>query len=248
MERMLAKGGLAMPVSRRFAYLLMLLVSGPTLSAAQAKSPTFAPKIDCDTGGCAHSVAIGDLDADGDADLATANFGSDDATILLNHGDGTFAPGVHYDAGDWPHSITIGDLDGDGDADLATVNVFSHSASILLNNGDGTFAVGAINRTGESPKSVAIGDLDGDGDADLAVANCHSDNVSVLLNQRVSKCEGDANGDGTVGPLDSGFVLARFGCPVGIGDPYCDAADQNGDGIVDPLDSGLILARLGDCP
>ncbi len=49
-----------MPVSRRFAYLLMLLVSGPTLSVVQAKSPTFAPKIDCDTGGCAHSVAIGD--------------------------------------------------------------------------------------------------------------------------------------------------------------------------------------------
>ena len=25
------------------------------------------------------------------------------------------------------------------------------------------------------------------------------------------ECEGDANGDGTVDPLDSGFVLARFG-------------------------------------
>ncbi|MCH7852405.1 MAG: hypothetical protein IIC41_06440, partial [Candidatus Marinimicrobia bacterium] len=47
-------------------------------------------------------------------------------------------------------------------------------------------------------------------------------------------CEGDANGDGTVDPLDSGFVLARFGCSVGTGDPSCDAADQNGDGAVDP--------------
>ncbi|MCH7702676.1 MAG: hypothetical protein IID37_13420, partial [Planctomycetes bacterium] len=57
------------------------------------------------------------------------------------------------------------------------------------------------------------------------------------------ECEGDANGDGTVDPLDSGFVLARFGCPVGTGDPSCDAADQNGDGSVDPLDSGFVLAR-----
>lgn len=60
-------------------------------------------------------------------------------------------------------------------------------------------------------------------------------------------CEGDANGDGTVDPLDSGYVLARFGCPVGTGDPSCDAADQNGDGSVDPLDSGFVLARFGDC-
>ena len=61
-------------------------------------------------------------------------------------------------------------------------------------------------------------------------------------------CDGDANGDGVVDPLDSGFVLARFGCPVGEGDPGCDAADQNGDGVVDPLDSGYVLARFGDCP
>ena len=61
-------------------------------------------------------------------------------------------------------------------------------------------------------------------------------------------CEGDANGDGTVNPLDSGFVLTRFGCTVGTGDPDCDAADMNGDGLVDPLDIGFVLARFGPCP
>ena len=61
-------------------------------------------------------------------------------------------------------------------------------------------------------------------------------------------CEGDANGDGLVDPLDSGFVLARFGCPVGTGDPSCETADMNGDGLVDPLDSGFVLARFGECP
>ena len=60
-------------------------------------------------------------------------------------------------------------------------------------------------------------------------------------------CEGDANGDGTVDPLDSGFVLARFGCLVGTGDPSCDTADMNGDGAVDPLDVGFVLARFGAC-
>lgn len=61
------------------------------------------------------------------------------------------------------------------------------------------------------------------------------------------ECEGDANGDGTVDPLDSGFVLARFGCPVDTGDPGCDAADVNNDGEVNPLDSGFVLARFGPC-
>jgi len=60
-------------------------------------------------------------------------------------------------------------------------------------------------------------------------------------------CNGDANGDGLVDPLDSGFVLARFGCAVGEGDPSCDIADQNGDGSVDPLDVGFVLARFGEC-
>ncbi len=73
-----------------------------------------------------------------------------------------------------------------------------------------------------------------------------SGTITILPSE--TPCEGDANGDGTVDPLDSGFVLARFGCPVGAGDASCDAADQNGDGAVDPLDSGFVLARFGPCP
>ena len=65
---------------------------------------------------------------------------------------------------------------------------------------------------------------------------------------KLTCCEGDANDDGVVDPLDAGFVLARFGCDVGTGDVGCDSADQNGDGTVDPLDSGFVLARFGECP
>ena len=70
--------------------------------------------------------------------------------------------------------------------------------------------------------------------------------VAVRLTPTIP-CEGDANGDGVIDPLDSGFVLARFGCPVGGGDPNCDVADQNDDGSVDPLDVGFVLARFGPC-
>lgn len=71
------------------------------------------------------------------------------------------------------------------------------------------------------------------------------DNVVVSING--DDCEGDANGDGTVDPLDTGFILSRFGCDVGGADPTCDTADQNGDGAVDPLDVGFVLSRFGPC-
>ena len=87
--------------------------------------------------------------------------------------------------------------------------------------------------------------IDGSGNGEINPIEIFSLNAAKAA---PAPCEGDANGDGMVDPLDSGFVLARFGCPVGTGDPSCDAADQNGDGAVDPLDSGFVLARFGDCP
>jgi len=190
---MLNMGGYAMSVSKSFACVLLLLVCVLALPVARA---------DCTT---------------------------------------LFADDVLY--GPAGRSVAIGDLDGDGDADLVTSGVY-----VLLNNSDGTFADPVLYDVGWDLGSLAIGDLDGDGNPDLAVANAYSDNISLLLNQCRAICEGDANGDGTVDPLDSGYVLARFGCSVGTGDPNCDAADQNGDGDVDPLDSGFVLARFGKCP
>ncbi|MCH7720303.1 MAG: hypothetical protein IH988_04855 [Planctomycetes bacterium] len=58
-------------------------------------------------------------------------------------------------------------------------------------------------------------------------------------------CDGDVNGDGLVDPLDSGFVLARFG--LDASDPANCQADANCDGLIDPLDSGYVLARFGLC-
>ncbi|MCH7702950.1 MAG: hypothetical protein IID37_14805 [Planctomycetes bacterium] len=78
----------------------------------------------------------------------------------------------------------------------------------------------------------------GDHDIFLTTLQCVDDPPS---------CDGDANGDGLVDPLDSGFVLARFGCDVDSGDPDCDTADMNGDALVDPLDVGYVLARFGTC-
>ena len=60
-------------------------------------------------------------------------------------------------------------------------------------------------------------------------------------------CAGDANRDGVVDPLDTGFVQARFGCDYPGDGEFCLQADVNEDGVVDPLDVGFILARFGEC-
>ncbi|MCH7701913.1 MAG: sulfatase-like hydrolase/transferase [Planctomycetes bacterium] len=82
---------------------------------------------------------------------------------------------------------------------------------------------------------------------DLApLAQQNYDELSLVIDAHTA-CEGDVVLDGTVDPLDSGFVLARYGCNVLWGDLDCVAADVNGDQAVDPLDSGFVLARFGDC-
>lgn len=79
------------------------------------------------------AVASGDLDGDGDQDVAVANSTSHDVSVLLNQGDGTFAPHVQHGVGAAPWSVTSGDLDGDGDLDLVVANGNSNTVSVFLN-------------------------------------------------------------------------------------------------------------------
>ena len=133
------------------------------------------------------SVAAGDLNGDGRADLAVVNIGSDDIAIRLGNGDGTFIAGVTAGAGTDPDAVTAADLDRDGDLDLAVANSGSHDVSVLLGNGDGTFQTAVLYAAGTNPRSVVSGDFNRDGRLDLAVANGGSANVSLLL----------GNGNGT---------------------------------------------------
>jgi hypothetical protein len=128
-------------------------------------------------------IAAGDLDHDGDPDLAVTNWADNTVSILINDGSGTFAPPTDYIVGDSPYAIVAADLDGDGDLDLAVTNLTAFDAvSILLNNGDATFAPGADLPVARLPDAVSAGDLDGDGDIDLAATNISSASVSVLMN------------------------------------------------------------------
>ena len=180
------------------------------------------------------SVAVGDFNGDGIADLGIANFAGANVTILLGNGDGTFKAATNSPVAveAFPWSIAIGDFNGDGITDLAVANSKYTSGppgtvSVLLGVGDGTFHPAADSpiAVGSDPVSVVVGDFDGDGKADLATANNGDATATILLGR----------GDGT-------FAEAAFS-PVRTGDfPQSEAvADFNGDGVSD-----LAVANAGN--
>src|SRR5207247_3960170 len=88
------------------------------------------------------SIAVGDFNGDGKADLAVANHVSHDVTILLGNGDGSFnpAPGSPVPAGYFPAAVVVSDFNGDGKPDLAVANFTnSFNLTILLGDGNGGF-------------------------------------------------------------------------------------------------------------
>ena len=121
------------------------------------------------------SVAWGDMDGDGDLDLAFANryiFEGEVNQVYRNEGGGHFAL-AWESTGDrkWTESVAWGDMDGDGDLDLAFGNSLQVN-QVYRNAGDSTFGL-AWQSTGDAKatSSVAWGDMDGDGDLDLACGN-----------------------------------------------------------------------------
>ena len=65
-------------------------------------------------GGCSWSVALGDLDGDGDLDMAVANYDGDTVSVLAGLGDGTFELPLTYAVGKTAWSVALGDFNGDG--------------------------------------------------------------------------------------------------------------------------------------
>jgi hypothetical protein len=181
------------------------------------------------------SIALGDVDGDGDLDLVTATLNS--VGVRLNGGDATGSnTGVFSNGADLsilgPLVVALGDVDGDGDLDLVTANGTSTSAysgpvSVRLNGGDatgsntGVFSNGSDITVGSNPRNVILGDLDGDGDLDLLTANNGGSAVSVRLNG------GDATGSNT-GKFSNGSDPA-----VGTQPSSLALGDVDGDGDLD---------------
>jgi hypothetical protein len=90
-------------------------------------APTFA------VGMFPASVTVSDFNRDGKPDLAVANNGSDNISVLLGNGAGAFQAAVNYSAGFAPGATSAGDLNGDGNPDLVVADYsFENKISVLL--------------------------------------------------------------------------------------------------------------------
>jgi hypothetical protein len=96
----------------------------------------------------AYSVAVGDLNGDGNLDMAVANFGGprgpsglqSDASVLLGNGDGTFQPAINYAIGKNSTFVAIGDFNNDKMPDLVVTDNINSDVIELLNTGVATFS------------------------------------------------------------------------------------------------------------
>src|SRR5262249_26321067 len=101
------------------------------------------------------SVATGDFNGDGVADLVTANTNNSSVSVLLGSGNGRFAAAANFFVGGLnPPSVAVGDVNGDGRLDIVTANQSSSDVSVLLGQGDGTFGAGKTFAAGANPDFV----------------------------------------------------------------------------------------------
>lgn len=211
-----------------------------TFTAPYSGDSLFLPVVTYSSGGTyAFSIAVADMDGDGNQDLAVANCnpkngntceGAGEVGVLLGNGDGTFRPVVTYGSGGaGAHSIVAADVNGDGKQDLLVANrcgstdsrcLYNGSVGVLLGKGNGTFW-GAVtyDSGGTGSTSIAVADVNADGNLDLIVTPVCTNSIcgaGVLL----------GNGDGT-------FRLAAT--QGSFGGVSVAVADVNQDGRPDLL-------------
>ena len=190
----------------------------------------------------ASMIAAGDVNNDGNPDLALTEHDSVGVVVLLGKGDGRFAAAqlspfaAHQGTKAHNHGLALSDLNEDGNLDITTSNQNDNSVSVLLGNGRGSFAqaVGSPFAVGRAPYPHAVGDVNKDGHLDIVTPNVGSNNVTVLL----------GNGKGSF------TAAARSPYAVETRPYYIAIGDVSGDGKIDLItthdDISLMSTLLGD--
>jgi len=186
------------------------------------------------------ALTVADFNHDGIPDVATANKGSNNVSVLFGNGTGGLSGGTYGSGVTAPDGIAAGDLDGDGNIDILNSNSTTGTVLAGYGNGSGGFSspVSATTAVGTAPGAIAIADLNGDGAADAIVLNSTANTYSVLL------------GNNTRSLAAPSAVLAQGSAAVPSSAIDVVEADFNGDGKLDVAVTnsagGNVSILLGD--
>jgi len=127
-----------------------------------------------------YSVAVGDLDNDGDIDYVAGNLGRQ--RIYVNERGQFASHPTTLGESDETYSVAIGDVDNDGDLDIIA-GLYNSSRNLILyrNNGSLNFAREEI-ICNVNVNAVALADLNGDGSLDICAGTPGGNNSRIYWN------------------------------------------------------------------
>jgi len=194
-------------------------------------------------------LVSGDLNADGHADVLTANTDRNDISIFLGDGVGGLGSGTNFAAAPRPFALAIADFDGDGKRDVAVANNGGQFVSLFRGIGDGSLMSPTTQPAALNPNDLVQADFNQDGKPDLAVLSGTSSLTSILLNLTTPLPCLSVN-DVTVTEGDSGSVNANF--IVSLSQPSTQTVRVNyslvGQTATAGIDFGSLSNRLSFAP
>ena len=179
-------------------------------------------------------MAVGDLNGDGNIDVALTSHDSYGVVLLAGDGKGGLAkaansPVVMKPGGQHPHThgLAVVDMNRDNKLDLITCNNADNDISLALGDGRGNFTPAPKSfPVGPSPYPFAVGDVNNDGWPDIvatASATGPSRREQLPLSRALTLLLADGKG---------GFSPRQL--PIRTGEPWFAAiADLNRDGKAD---------------